>query len=165
MKNPGIPYSNPVIVEALRKGIPVWTEIELTSSISEAPIIAITGSNGKTTTTTLLYHMLNIGGKNPLIAGKYWNGLLYGCGKGDADENIIVLEASSFQLMGTEYVPPENCYLDESRMTHIWIIMELRKRMQMQKRTSRKIKRKMIISYTMTINRNCGNTRHGQRQL
>ena len=62
VKNPGIPYSNPVVTEAIRKGIPVWTEIELTSRISEAPIVAITGSNGKTTTTTLLYHMLNIGG-------------------------------------------------------------------------------------------------------
>ena len=69
MKNPGIPYSNPVVKEAIEKGIPVWTEIELAYRISEAPIIGITGSNGKTTTTTLLYHMLNIGGKNPLIAG------------------------------------------------------------------------------------------------
>ena len=61
VKNPGIPYSNSVVVEAIEKGIPVWTEIELASRISEAPIIGITGSNGKTTTTTLLYHMLNIG--------------------------------------------------------------------------------------------------------
>ncbi len=106
VKNPGIPYTNPVVVEALRKKIPVWTEIELTSCLSEAPIIAITGSNGKTTTTTLLYHMLNIGGKQPLIAGNIGT---VSCSVAEraSEENIIVLEASSFQLMGTETFRPK----------------------------------------------------------
>ena len=106
VKNPGIPYTNPVIVEALRKRVPVWTEIELTSRLSEAPIIAITGSNGKTTTTTLLYHMLNIGGKHPLIAGNIGT---VSCSVAEqaTSENIIVLEASSFQLMGTESFRPK----------------------------------------------------------
>ncbi|MFJ7933052.1 UDP-N-acetylmuramoyl-L-alanine--D-glutamate ligase [Sporosarcina sp. NPDC096371] len=105
VKNPGIPYSNLVVAEALKKKIPVWTEIELTSRISEAPIIAITGSNGKTTTTTLLYHMLNIGGKHPLIAGNIGT---VSCAVAEeaTRDNIIVLEASSFQLMGTETFRP-----------------------------------------------------------
>ena len=47
VKNPGIPYSNPMIEKALAKGIPVLTEVELAYLISEAPIIGITGSNGK----------------------------------------------------------------------------------------------------------------------
>ena len=106
VKNPGIPYSNPVIVEALAKAIPVWTEIELTYRISEAPIIAITGSNGKTTTTTLLYHMLNIGQRHPLIAGNIGTVSCAVAEKATAD-NIIVLEASSFQLMGTEKFCPK----------------------------------------------------------
>lgn len=106
VKNPGIPYSNPVVEEALGKGIPVWTEIELTSRISEAPIVGITGSNGKTTTTTLLYHMLNIGGKQPLIAGNIGT---VSCTVAETatKENVIVLEASSFQLMGTETFRPD----------------------------------------------------------
>ena len=54
VKNPGIPYSNPMIEKALAKGIPVLTEVELAYLISEAPIIGITGSNGKTTTTTMI---------------------------------------------------------------------------------------------------------------
>ncbi len=105
VKNPGIPYSNSVVAEALRQGISVWTEIELTSRISEAPIVAITGSNGKTTTTTLLYHMLNIGGKHPLIAGNIGT---VSCAVAEkaTNDNIIVLEASSFQLMGTETFRP-----------------------------------------------------------
>ncbi|MBW9234870.1 hypothetical protein JQK62_22085, partial [Leptospira santarosai] len=69
IKNPGIPYRNPIISDAISRGIPVWTEIELAYLISEAPFIGITGSNGKTTTTTLLFHMLNQGGQKPLIAG------------------------------------------------------------------------------------------------
>lgn len=106
VKNPGIPYSNIVVEEALRKGIPVWTEIELAFKISEAPIVGITGSNGKTTTTTLLYHMLNIGGKHPLIAGNIGT---VSCAVAEkaSKENIIVLEASSFQLMGIESFRPE----------------------------------------------------------
>lgn len=106
VKNPGIPYSNAVVEEAIRKGIPVWTEMELASRISEAPIVGITGSNGKTTTTTLLYHMLNIGGKQPLIAGNIGTVSCTVAEKATKD-NIIVLEASSFQLMGTETFRPK----------------------------------------------------------
>jgi UDP-N-acetylmuramoylalanine--D-glutamate ligase len=106
VKNPGIPYSNSVVVEAISKGIPVWTEIELAFRISEAPIVGITGSNGKTTTTTLLYHMLNIGGNHPLIAGNIGT---VSCAVAEkaTKENIIVLEASSFQLMGTDTFRPK----------------------------------------------------------
>lgn len=106
VKNPGIPYSNSVIVEAIGKGIPVWTEIELASRISEAPIVGITGSNGKTTTTTLLYHMLNIGNKHPLIAGNIGTVSCTVAEKATQD-NIIVLEASSFQLMGIDTFQPK----------------------------------------------------------
>ncbi|MCZ2257112.1 UDP-N-acetylmuramoyl-L-alanine--D-glutamate ligase [Sporosarcina sp. G11-34] len=105
IKNPGIPYSNPIIVEAIEKGIPVWTEIELAYRISEAPIIGITGSNGKTTTTTILFHMLSIGHKKPLIAGNIGTVSCEVAEKAKADE-IIVLEASSFQLMGIEKFRP-----------------------------------------------------------
>lgn len=106
VKNPGIPYHNSVVQEAIERGIPVWTEIELTYRLSEAPIIAITGSNGKTTTTTLLFHMLNIGKKNPLIAGNIGT---VSCSVAEkaTEDNLIVLEASSFQLMGTESFRPK----------------------------------------------------------
>lgn len=105
IKNPGIRYTNPVIVEAINKEIPVWTEIELAYKISEAPIIGITGSNGKTTTTTILFHMLSMGGKNPLIAGNIGTVSCAVAETATADE-IIVLEASSFQLMGVEDFRP-----------------------------------------------------------
>lgn len=106
IKNPGIPYHNPVIRQAEQKGIPIWTEIELSYLVSEAPIIAITGSNGKTTTTTLLYHILNIGGKKPLIAGNIGTVACTVAQNANPDE-VIVMEVSSFQLAGTESFRPK----------------------------------------------------------
>jgi len=105
VKNPGIPYTNSLLAKALEQNIPIWTEVELTSILSEAPIIAITGSNGKTTTTTLLYHMLNMGKKHPLIAGNIGTVSCTVAEKAKANE-VIVLEASSFQLAGTESFTP-----------------------------------------------------------
>lgn len=61
VKNPGIPYSNPLVKKAVELNIPVLTEVELAYQISEAPFIGITGSNGKTTTTTLIYEILQSG--------------------------------------------------------------------------------------------------------
>ena len=105
VKNPGIPYNNRVLQQAQQKGIPIWTEIELAYMVSEAPIIAITGSNGKTTTTTLLYHILNIGGKKPLIAGNIGTVACTVAQDAKPDE-VIVMEVSSFQLAGTESFRP-----------------------------------------------------------
>lgn len=106
IKNPGIPYHNPVLQQAEQKGIPIWTEIELSYLVSEAPIIAITGSNGKTTTTTLLYHILNIAGKKPLIAGNIGTVACTVAQNAEPDE-VIVMEVSSFQLAGTESFCPK----------------------------------------------------------
>lgn len=118
VKNPGIPYSNPIIIKAIEKEIPVWTEIELTYRISEAPIIGITGSNGKTTTTTILFHMLSIGGKKPLIAGNIGTVSCAVAEKAEADE-LIVLEASSFQLMGVEKFRPSIAILTNLYDAHL----------------------------------------------
>ncbi|WP_422123602.1 UDP-N-acetylmuramoyl-L-alanine--D-glutamate ligase [Planococcus sp. X10-3] len=106
VKNPGIPYSNPMIQAAKEKGIPVWTEIELAYKISEAPFIGITGSNGKTTTTTLLFHMLNQDEKKPLVAGNIGT-VASGVAEHAKADNVIVTELSSFQLKGTETFRPK----------------------------------------------------------
>lgn len=106
VKNPGIPYNNPMIEGAIEKGIPVITEVELAYQISEAPFIAITGTNGKTTTTTLVYEMLNEGKKQPLIAGNIGT-VASGVAQKAAKANTIVIELSSFQLMGIETFTPK----------------------------------------------------------
>ncbi|MFJ5713404.1 UDP-N-acetylmuramoyl-L-alanine--D-glutamate ligase [Neobacillus sp. NPDC093127] len=105
VKNPGIPYNNPMIAGAIEKGIPVITEVELAYQISEAPFIAITGTNGKTTTTTLIFEMLNQGSKQPLIAGNIGT-VASGVAQKAAKENTIVIELSSFQLMGIDTFKP-----------------------------------------------------------
>jgi UDP-N-acetylmuramoylalanine-D-glutamate ligase len=58
-----------MVEEALKRGIPVWTEVELAYHLTDAPFIGITGSNGKTTTTTLVYEMLKADSKKALVAG------------------------------------------------------------------------------------------------
>jgi UDP-N-acetylmuramoylalanine--D-glutamate ligase len=106
VKNPGIPYSNPLIAEAVKREIPVYTEVEIAGLISEAPIVAITGSNGKTTTTTLIGEMLKNSKKTPVVAGNI--GTVFSeVAAESTEDNILVAELSSFQLMGTEKFKPE----------------------------------------------------------
>lgn len=100
VKNPGIPYSNPLLEKALEKNIPIVTEVELAYLISEADMIGITGSNGKTTTTTLIHEMLIADQKKSMIAGNIGTVACEVAEKASED-NVIVTELSSFQLMGT----------------------------------------------------------------
>ena len=102
VKNPGIPYSHPLIQGAMAKGLPIITEIELAYEISEAPIIGITGTNGKTTTTTMIEQILNQG----MTKGRaYLSGNIGYPASSVAREvtadDCLVMELSSFQLMGT----------------------------------------------------------------
>ncbi|MBH0165970.1 UDP-N-acetylmuramoyl-L-alanine--D-glutamate ligase [Fictibacillus sp. 7GRE50] len=106
VKNPGIPYQNPLIKEAVKRNIPVYTEVEIAGMISDASIIAITGSNGKTTTTTLIGDMLKNSDKTPIVAGNI--GTVFSEVAAESTENdILVAELSSFQLMGTERFKPQ----------------------------------------------------------
>jgi UDP-N-acetylmuramoylalanine--D-glutamate ligase len=118
VKNPGIPYKNPVIAEAIKRGIPVWTEVELAYRISDAPMIGITGSNGKTTTTTLIFEMLEVGRKQPLIAGNIGTAASAVASKA-TEENTIVTELSSFQLMGTVELKPKVAVLMNLYEAHL----------------------------------------------
>lgn len=105
VKNPGIPYTNPLIAKAMEKGLPIITEVELAYTISEAPFIGITGSNGKTTTTTLIFEMLKKGNKRPLIAGNIGT-VACEVAQTATEGNWVVTELSSFQLMGIQTFQP-----------------------------------------------------------
>ncbi len=100
VKNPGIPYTNPLVSAAEKKGIPVITEIELCQQLTDAPIVAVTGSNGKTTTTTLIYEMLKGEKHRPLIAGNIGTVACEVAEKATKEETLVI-EVSSFQLLGT----------------------------------------------------------------
>lgn len=100
VKNPGIPYASPPVQRAERLKIPVITEIELAYAWTDADLVAITGTNGKTTTTSLVGDILRRANKRPIVAGNIGTVL---CEKAvEARENdILVAELSSFQLKGT----------------------------------------------------------------
>jgi len=118
VKNPGIPYTNPIVADAVNRGLTVITEVELAYLVSEAPIIGITGTNGKTTTTTLIFEMLNSGSKKPLIAGNIGT-VACGVAAGATKENVIVTELSSFQLMGTNEFKPRIAILTNLYDAHL----------------------------------------------
>lgn len=118
VKNPGIPYHNPMIQRALELEIPIITEVELAYLVSEAPFIGITGTNGKTTTTTLVYEMLEAGEKAPLIAGNIGT-VASGVAQEATSDNTIVIELSSFQLMGIESFKPRIAILTNLYEAHI----------------------------------------------
>ena len=118
VKNPGIRYDNPMVKKALEKEIPVITEVELAYLISDAPIIGITGSNGKTTTTTMIAEVLTAGGQSGLLSGNI--GFPASQVATTATQNdTLVMELSSFQLMGIETFHPEIAVITNLMPTHI----------------------------------------------
>ena len=98
MKSPGIPEKSPIVKKLLEKAIPVISEIEFAAPFTKAITIGITGSNGKTTTTMLTYHLLKSAGLNVGLGGNIGKSFAWQV----ANENYdcYVLELSSFQLDG-----------------------------------------------------------------
>lgn len=104
MKSPGIPDSVPLVKKLVEKGIPVISEIEFAGRYTDAKIIGITGSNGKTTVTKWVYHVLKNAGLSVGMAGNVGDSFA----KQVAEEKVdwYVLELSSFQLDGiTDFRP------------------------------------------------------------
>ncbi|WP_047247638.1 UDP-N-acetylmuramoyl-L-alanine--D-glutamate ligase [Maribacter thermophilus] len=104
MKSPGIPDSVPLVKQLVANGVPVISEIEFASKYTDAKIIGITGSNGKTTTTMLTYHILKSAGLNVGMAGNI--GDSYARMVADEEYDYYVLEISSFQLDGIRDFKP-----------------------------------------------------------
>ncbi|MBD3723907.1 MAG: UDP-N-acetylmuramoyl-L-alanine--D-glutamate ligase [Flavobacteriaceae bacterium] len=98
MKSPGIPDKAPIVKKLVEKGISVISEIEFAIQFTNALTIGITGSNGKTTTTLLTYHLLKQGGLNVGLAGNIGKSFAWQVAEDKFD--VYVLELSSFQLDG-----------------------------------------------------------------
>ncbi|MCM1378178.1 MAG: UDP-N-acetylmuramoyl-L-alanine--D-glutamate ligase [Clostridium sp.] len=96
VKSPGIPDTAPIVAEAIRRGIPVVSEIEFAGKYTDSKMVCITGSNGKTTTTLLTYHILRRGGLDVGLAGNVGKSLALQVAL-DPHE-VYVIELSSFQL-------------------------------------------------------------------
>jgi UDP-N-acetylmuramoylalanine--D-glutamate ligase len=98
IKSPGIPEKAPIMIKIREKGIPVISEIEFAGRFTGAKKICITGSNGKTTTTNLIGHMLKKAGKKVAVTGNVGNSFAMAVAEGIYD--YYVIELSSFQLDG-----------------------------------------------------------------
>ena len=104
VKSPGIPNDSILIEKIIKNNIPIISEIEFASRFTNAKIIGVTGSNGKTTTTSLIYHILKSSGLNVGVGGNIGNSFAFLVAKNDYD--FIVLELSSFQLEGISKFKP-----------------------------------------------------------
>ena len=96
IKSPGIPNDAPIILKLKNQGTPIISEIEFAGRDTNAKMICITGSNGKTTTTSLIYHIFKKAGLNVGLAGNIGQSLAYQVAECNYD--YYVIELSSFQL-------------------------------------------------------------------
>ena len=104
--SPGIPVNAPLLEDARKLGIPVWSEVELAWRFLRGKLIAITGSNGKTTTTSLVAHILKTSAIPTLVGGNIGVPLL-SLVDSSSDATVTVAEISSFQLENVEEFRPE----------------------------------------------------------
>jgi UDP-N-acetylmuramoylalanine--D-glutamate ligase len=101
--SPGVPADAPLLRAAQQRGIPIVSEIELAARALTIPILAVTGTNGKSTTTTLLGDMLRAGGARPFVGGNLGTPLIVAAG---GEYDVAVAEISSFQLEWVERFRP-----------------------------------------------------------
>lgn len=117
MKSPGIPDKAPIVQMLLENKIPVISEIEFAAPFTDATLIGITGSNGKTTTTMLTYHLLKAGGLNVGLGGNIGKSFAWQVAVNDFD--VYVLELSSFQLDGSFTFNPHIAILTNLSPDHL----------------------------------------------
>ena len=116
--SPGVYPSNPILMEAIRRGIPVISEIELAWRFLKTQLVAITGTNGKTTVTTLLGEILRTAGKKVFVGGNIGTPLIeYVDGPQEAD--WVVAEVSTFQLQWVQEFRPRIALLLNVTSDHV----------------------------------------------
>lgn len=120
VKNPGIPYDNPLIKAAIARKIPIITEPELAYEVCLAPMVCVTGTNGKTTTTTLIQLILdqNRSAGHAYKAGNIGIPVSQVVQKASAEDDIVV-EMSSFQLLGVTQLRPKVAVLTNIYEAHL----------------------------------------------
>ena len=136
VKNPGIPYENPMVEKAEKLDIPVITEPEIALNVSEAPYVCVTGSNGKTTTVMLtqriMDHHLSKNGGHAYAVGNIGVPISEVVEKATS-KDLLVVEMSSFQLLGVTDIKPKvaaivdnNVHLDYHKTFDNYVEAKLR---------------------------------------
>jgi UDP-N-acetylmuramoylalanine--D-glutamate ligase len=119
VKSPGVPGANPLVAEARRLGVPVWSEIELGYRLLGNPILGVTGTNGKTTTVGLLGAMFAAAGRPFVAAGNEQERQLSDLDAGLPDDAWAVCELSSFQLEDVDAFRPRVAVLVNLEPDHL----------------------------------------------
>ena len=117
MKSPGIPDKSPIVKKLKKNGIEIISEIEFAAPFTNAITVGITGSNGKTTTTMLTYHLLKEAGLNVGIAGNIGKSFAWQVAENEFD--IYVIELSSFQLDGIVNYKPHIAIITNISPDHL----------------------------------------------
>ncbi|MFB9078894.1 UDP-N-acetylmuramoyl-L-alanine--D-glutamate ligase [Flavobacterium procerum] len=117
MKSPGIPEKSPIVKKLIAAGVKVISEIEFAKPFTEALTIGITGSNGKTTTTMLTYHLLKSAGLNVGLGGNIGKSFAWQVAENKFD--AYVLELSSFQLDGIINYKPDIAIITNISPDHL----------------------------------------------
>lgn len=104
--SPGVPRSHPLLRAARSRGLPIMSEIELASRLLTCPILAVTGTNGKSTTTVLLGAMLQAAGRRTFVGGNLGTPLIEACAA-ETEYEAAVVEVSSFQLEWIQTFRPQ----------------------------------------------------------
>lgn len=116
--SPGVAPLHEILSEAVKRGIPVMSELELACRFLRRPMIAITGTNGKTTTTTLIGEILEGAGKKVFVGGNIGRPLI-GYVDGKQEEEYVVIEVSSFQLQWISRFRPDIAILLNVTRDHV----------------------------------------------
>jgi len=101
--SPGVPPDAPILAWARERSIPIWSELELGARLADAPLIAVTGTNGKTTTTGMIGSMLRASGADAVECGNVGRSFPLAAREG---HDVLVVECSSFQLLFQESFHP-----------------------------------------------------------
>ena len=122
--SPGVPLRHPTLSEAIQRGVPIWSEIEVAYRLSKAPIVAITGTNGKTTVTALTYSILRDCGREAILCGNiagtgYPEMPITTAALQSKPGQILVAEVSSYQLEFIDTFRPMACTITNIGEDHI----------------------------------------------
>jgi len=122
--SPGVPPRHPALREATEKGIPIWSEIEIAYRMSKAPIVAITGTNGKSTVTALTWFILKECAKNAVLCGNiagsgYPEIPITTAARQSTVDQILIAEVSSYQLEFIDQFRPQVCTITNIGEDHI----------------------------------------------
>lgn len=119
VKNPGIPYQIPFLQEAIKRKLPIITDIELASKYWPGDLISVTGSNGKTTTVALIYEILKqLSSGHSYLAGNIGTPVLDYLKEAEEADHLV-MEASSFQLQGTRDFHPHVAVITNLYSAHL----------------------------------------------